>query len=97
MLCSTLLSKRCQLGFVTTALACLVFPMLDLVGWHRQVTGWHSSALHTLDRVLIAGVAAGRFIFAVRCERLWRRLRHQVVVMSVVLFGLWASNGRVGA
>ena len=80
-----------------TALARLVFPMLDLVGWRRRVTRWHSLALRTLDRVLIAGVAAGRFIFAVRCKRLWRQLRCQVVVMLVVLFGVWASDGRVGA
>ena len=68
--------------------------MLDLVGSHRQVTHWHSSAVRTLDRVLVAGVAVGRFIFAVRCDRLWRRLRHRVVGVLVVLFGVWLSDGR---
>ncbi len=79
------------------ALACLVFPMLDLVGWRRQVTHWRSLAVRTLDRVLIVGVAAGRFIFAVRCDRLWQRLRCRVVGLLLVLFGVWLSDGHVCA
>ena len=78
-------------------LACLVFPMLDLVGWRRRVTRWRLSVVRTLDCVLVAGVAAGRFIFTVRCNRLWRQLRRQVVGLSVVLFGVWLSDGRGGA
>ena len=62
--------------------------MLDLVGWRGQVTRWRLLAVRTLDRVLIAGVAEGRFIIAVRCDRLWQQLRCQVVGVSVVLFGV---------
>ena len=97
MSCSTLLSKRCQLGFVTMALACPVFPMLDLVGWRRRVMCWRSLVVRTLDRVLIASVAVGMFILAVRCDRLWRQLRHRVMGVSVVLFEVWLSDGHGGA
>ncbi len=96
MSCSTLCKKRCQFGFVTTALACLVFPRLDLVGWRKRVTRWCSLATHTLDCMLIAGVAAGKFIFAVRCERLLRRLHRHAVGVSLILFGVWLSDGRGG-
>ena len=51
----------------------------------------------TLDRVLIAGVAAGKFIFAVRCERLLQRLRHRVMGVSFILCGVWLSDGCGGA
>ena len=88
MSCSTLCNIRSQFGFVSTALACLVFPRLDLVGWRRRVTRWFSLATRTLDHVLIAGVAAGKFIFAVRCERLLRRLRRRAVGVSLILFGV---------
>ena len=80
-----------------TALACLIFPRLDWVGWHRQVTRWCSLATRTLDRVLIAGVAAGKFMFAVRCKRLLRRLRRRVVDVLLILCGVWLSDGRGGA
>ena len=53
--------------------------------------------MRTLDRVLIAGVAAGKFIFAVRCDRLLRRLRRRAVGTSLILFGVWLSDGRDGA
>ena len=66
------------------------------MGWRRQVTRWRSSATRTLDHVLIAGVATGRFIFAVRCKRLWRRLRHWVVGVLVILFGVCLSDGGRG-
>jgi len=95
MSCSTLFNKRCQFIFVTTALACLVFPRLDFVGWRKRVTQWCSLATRTLDRVLIAGVAAGKFIFAVRCERLLRRLRRRAVGESLSLFGVWLFGGVV--
>ena len=97
MSCSTLCKKRCQFGFVTTALACLVFPRLDfLVGWRKRVTRWCSLATRTLDCVLIAGVAAGKFIFAVRCERLLRRLHRHAVGVLLILFGVWLFDGRGG-
>ena len=79
-----------------TALACLVFPRLDLVGWRKHVMHWCPLATRTLDRVLIAGVAAGKFIFAVRCERLLRRLCCHAVGVSLILFGVWLSDGRGG-
>ena len=79
-----------------TALACLVFPRLDFVGWRKRVTRRCSLATRTLDRVLIAGVAVGKFIFAVRCERLLQQLRRRAVDMSLSLFGVWLSIGRGG-
>ena len=96
MLCSTLRNTLCHSGFETTALACLVFPRLDLVGWRRRVMRWFLLATRTLDRVLIAGVAAGKFIFALRCVRLLRRLRCRAVGVSLILFGVWVSDGRGG-
>ena len=67
------------------------------MGWHKRVTRRCSLATRTLDRVLIAGVAAGKFIFAVRCERLLRRLRRRAGGASLSLFGVWLSDGRGGA
>ena len=83
---------RFQFGLETTALACLVFPRLDLVGWCSRVTRWCSLVIHTLDRVLIAGVSAGKFIFAVRCERLL--LRRRAVGVSLILFVVCLSVWR---
>jgi len=81
---------------MTTALACLVFQRLDLVGWCRRVTRWCSLATRTLDCVLIASVVAGKFIFAVRCERLLRRLHRHAVDVSLILFRVWLSIWRGG-
>ena len=67
------------------------------MGWRKCVTRWCSLATCTLDRVLIAGVAAGKFIFAVRCERLLQRLRHRVMGVSFILCGVWLSDGCGGA
>jgi hypothetical protein len=94
MFCYILSIMRCQFGLEMKALACLVFPRLDLVGWCSRVTRWCSLAIRTLDRVLIAGVSAGKFIFAVRCERLLRRLRHRAVGMSLILFVVCLSAWR---
>ena len=85
---------RCQFGLETTALACLVFPRLDLVGWCSRVTRWCLLAIHTLDRVLIAGVSAGKCIFAVRYERLLRQLRRRAVGVSLILFVVCLSAWR---
>ena len=76
------------------ALACLVFPRLDLVGWCRRVTRWCLLAIRTLDHVLIAGVSVGKFIFAVRCEKLFRRLRRHAVGVSLILFVVCLSAWR---
>ena len=67
------------------------------MGWRRQVTHWCLLATRTLDCMLIAGVAAGKFIFGVRCERLLRQLCHRVVGVSFILCGVWLSDGRDGA
>ena len=66
------------------------------MGWRKHVTRCCSLATRTLDRVLIAGVAAGKFIFAVKCERLLRRLRRRAVGASLSLFGVWLSIGHGG-
>ena len=94
MFCSILSIMRFQFGLETTALACLVFPRLDLVGWCSRVTRWCSWAFRTLDRVLIAGVSAGKFIFAVRCDRLFHRLRRRAVGVSLILFVVCLSVWR---
>ena len=66
------------------------------MGWRRRIIRWFLLATRTLDRVLIAGVAAGKFIFALRCVRLLRRLRCRAVGVSLILFGVWVSDGRGG-